>query len=173
MDRRNVHISVTVPAVRRFHLIALETFGPVTYIGQGICFGTVRERRRLQMVKSVSIAELCAEHAVLATELVALDRRVQTSSSASLEDTQYYGITRSAVASIAEADILWLQLDDILSRQDEIVVALINQAVGNTGELRDKGHILATLLRTNGPAGNDLAQALSLSLVRDIITLFP
>jgi hypothetical protein len=125
------------------------------------------------MVKSVSIAELCAEHAVLATELVALDRRVQASSSASLEDTQYTGITRSAVASITEADILWLQLDDILSRQDEIVVALIDQAVSNTGELRDKGQILATLLRTNGPAGNDLAQALSLSLVRDIITLFP
>ena len=88
MDRRNVHISVTLTAVRRFHLIALETFGPVTYIGQGNCFGTVRERRRLQMVKSVSIAELCAEHAVLATELVALDRRVQASSSASLEDTR-------------------------------------------------------------------------------------
>jgi hypothetical protein len=125
------------------------------------------------MVKSVSIAELCADHAVLATELVALDRRVQASSSASLEDTQYYGITRSAVASITEADILWLQLDDILSRQDEIVVALIDQAVSNTGELRDKGQILATLLRANGAAGNDLAQALSLSLVRDIITLFP
>ena len=125
------------------------------------------------MVKSVSIAELCAEHAVLATELVDLDRRVQASSSASLEDTQYYGITRSAVASITEADILWLQLDDILSRQDEIVVALIDRAVSNTGELRDKGQILATLLRTNGAAGNDLAQALSLSLVRDIITLFP
>ena len=125
------------------------------------------------MVKSVSIAELCADHAVLATELVDLDRRVQASSSASLEDTQYYGITRSAVASITEADILWLQLDDILSRQDEIVVALIDQAVSNTGELRDKGQILATLLRANGAAGNDLAQALSLSLVRDIITLFP
>ena len=125
------------------------------------------------MVKSVSIAELCADHAVLATELVDLDRRVQASSSASLEDTQYYGITRSAVASIAEADILWLRLDDILSRQDEIVVALIDRAVSNTGELRDKGQILATLLRTNGAAGNDLAQALSLSLVRDIITLFP
>jgi hypothetical protein len=125
------------------------------------------------MVKGVSIAELCAEHAVLATELVDLDRRVQASSSASLEDTQYYGITRSAVASITEVDILWLQLDGILSRQDEIVVALIDQAVSNTGELRDKGQILATLLRTNGPAGNDLAQALSLSLVRDIITLFP
>ena len=97
------------------------------------------------MVKSVSIAELCADHAVLATELVDLDRRVQASSSASLEDTQYYGITRSAVASITEADILWLQLDDILSRQDEIVVALIDQAVSNTGELRDKGQILATL----------------------------
>ena len=125
------------------------------------------------MVKNVSIAELCADHAVLATELVDLDRRVQASSSASLEDTQYYGITRSAVASITEADILWLQLDDILSRQDEIVVALIDQAVSNTGELRDKGQILATLLRANGAAGNDLAQALSLSLVRDIITLFP
>jgi hypothetical protein len=125
------------------------------------------------MVKSVSIAELCADHAVLATELVALDRRVQASSSASLEDTQYYGITRSAVASITEADILWLQLDDILSRQDEIVVALIDRAVSNVGELRDKGQILATLLRANGAAGNDLAQALSLSLVRDIITLFP
>jgi hypothetical protein len=125
------------------------------------------------MARSVSIAELCADHAVLATELVALDRRVQASSGASLEDTQYYGITRSAVASITEADILWLQLDDILSRQDEIVVALIDQAVSNTGELRDKGQILATLLRANGAAGNDLAQALSLSLVRDIITLFP
>jgi hypothetical protein len=125
------------------------------------------------MVKSVSIAELCADHAVLATELVDLDRRVQASSSASLEDTQYYGITRSAVASITEADILWLQLDDILSRQDEIVVALIDRAVSNAGELRDKGQILATLLRANGAAGNDLAQALSLSLVRDIITLFP
>jgi hypothetical protein len=125
------------------------------------------------MVKNVSIAELCADHAVLATALVDLDRRVQASSSASLEDTQYYGITRSAVASITEADILWLQLDDILSRQDEIVVALIDQAVSNTDELRDKGQILATLLRANGAAGNDLAQALSLSLVRDIITLFP
>ena len=124
------------------------------------------------MVKSVGIAELCAEHAVLATELVDLDRRVQASSSASLEDTQYYGITRSAVAS-TEADILWLQLDDILSRQDEIVVALIDRAVSNAGELRDKGQILATLLRANGAAGNDLAQALSLSLVCDIITLFP
>jgi hypothetical protein len=124
------------------------------------------------MVKSVGIAELCADHAVLATELVDLDRRVQASSSASLEDTQYYGITRSAVAS-TEADILWLQLDDILSRQDEIVVALIDRAVSNAGELRDKGQILATLLRANGAAGNDLAQALSLSLVRDIITLFP
>ena len=124
------------------------------------------------MVKGVSIAELCADHAVLATALVALDRRVQASGSASLEGTQYYGITRSAVAS-TEADILWLQLDDILSRQDEIVVALIDRAVGNTGELRDKGRILATLLRANGAAGNDLAQALSLSLVRDIITLFP
>jgi hypothetical protein len=124
------------------------------------------------MVKSVGIAELCADHAVLATELVDLDRRVQALSSASLEDTQYYGITRSAVAS-TEADILWLQLDDILSRQDEIVVALIDRAVSNAGELRDKGQILATLLRANGAAGNDLAQALSLSLVRDIITLFP
>jgi hypothetical protein len=125
------------------------------------------------MVKSVCIAELCADHAVLATELVALDRRVQASSNASLEDTQYYGITRSAVASITEADILWLQIDDILSRQDEIVVALIDQAVSNTGELRDKGQVLATLLWADGAAGNDLAQALSLSLVRDIITLFP
>ncbi len=124
------------------------------------------------MVKSVGIAELCADHAVLATELVDLDRRVQASSSAFLEDTQYYGITRSAVAS-TEADILWLQIDDILSRQDEIVVALIDRAVSNAGELRDKGQILATLLRANGAAGNDLAQALSLSLVRDIITLFP
>jgi hypothetical protein len=125
------------------------------------------------MVESVSIAELCAEHAVLATELVDLDRRVQASSSASLEDTQYHAIARSAVASIAEADILWTQIDDILSRQDAIIVALIDRAVSDTGELRDKGQILATLLRTNGPAGNDLGQALSLSLVRDIITLFP
>jgi hypothetical protein len=125
------------------------------------------------MVESVSIAELFAEHAVLATELVDLDRRVQASSSASLEDTQYHAITRSAVASIAEADILWMQIDDILSRQDAIIVGLIDRAVSDIGELRDKGQILATLLRTNGPAGNDLAQALSLSLVRDIITLFP
>ena len=125
------------------------------------------------MVESVSIAELYAEHAVLATELVDLDRRVQASSSTSLEDTQYHAITRSAVASITEEDILWMRLDDILCRQDAIVVALIDRAVSDTGELRDKGRILATLLRTNGPAGNDLAQALSLSLVRDIITLFP
>ena len=42
----------------------------------------------------------------------------------------------------SEADILWLQLDDILSRQDEIVVALIDRAVSNAGELRDKGQFL-------------------------------
>jgi hypothetical protein len=125
------------------------------------------------MVESVSIAELCAEHAVLATELVDLDRRVQASSSASLENRQYHAITRPAIASITEADILWMRLEDILSRQDAIIVALIDRAVSDTGELGDKGRILATLLRTNGPAGSDLAQALSLSLVRDIITLFP
>jgi hypothetical protein len=125
------------------------------------------------MVESVSIAELCAEHAVLATELVDLDRRVQASSSASLENTQYHAITRPAIASITEVDILWMRLEDILTRQDAIIVALIDRAVSDTGELGDKGRILTTLLRTNGPAGNDLAQALSLSLVRDIITLFP
>ena len=125
------------------------------------------------MVESVSIAELCAEHAVLATELVDLDRRVQASSSASLENTQYHAITRPAIALITEVDILWMRLEDILTRQDAIIVALIDRAVSDTGELRDKGRIFATLLRANGPAGNDLTQALSLSLVRDIITLFP
>lgn len=124
------------------------------------------------MGASVSIAELCAEHAGLATELVDLDRRIQASSGASLEGAQYDAITRSAVASATEADILWLQLDDILNRQNAIVVALIDQAVSNTGELRDKGQILATLLWTNRPMEGDLTQALSLSLVRDIITLF-
>ena len=110
------------------------------------------------MVKSVSIAELCAEHAVLATELVDLDRRVQASSSASLEDTQYYGITRSAVAS-TEADILWLQLDDILSRQDEIVVALIDRAVSDTGELRDKGRILCHVAAGQRSGGKRLSSS--------------
>jgi predicted DNA-binding ribbon-helix-helix protein len=125
------------------------------------------------MEGSASIAELSAEHAVLATELVHLDRHIQVLSRASLEGTRYDAITRSAVASITKADILWLQLDDILNRRNAIVVALIAQAASNTGELRDKGQILATLLRANRPTENDLTQALSLSLVRDIITLFP
>jgi hypothetical protein len=125
------------------------------------------------MEGSVSIAVLCAEHAVLATELVDLDRRIQALSGTYLEGTPYDAITRSAVASITKADILWLQLDDILRRQDAIVVALIDQAASNTGELRDKGQTFAALLRTNRPMESDLAQALSLSLVRDIITLFP
>jgi hypothetical protein len=125
------------------------------------------------MEGSASIAELSAEHAVLATELVDLDRHIQVLSRASLEGIRYDAITRSAVASITKADILWLQLDDILNRRNAIVVALIAQAASNTGELRDKGQILATLLRANRPTENDLTQALSLSLVRDIITLFP
>jgi hypothetical protein len=125
------------------------------------------------MEGSVSIAELCAEHALLAAELVDLDRRIQALSRASLTGTRYNATTRSADASIAKADILWLQLNNILSRQNAVVVSLIDQAAGNTGELRDKGQILATLLRTNKPTEGDLAQALSLSLVGDIITLFP
>jgi hypothetical protein len=127
----------------------------------------------IHMGGTLSIAELCAEYAALATALVDLDRRIQALSRASLEDTRCDAITLSAVASIAQADDLWAQLDDILSRQNAIVVALIDQAVGNARELRDKGQILAMLLQTNRPTKDDLADALSLSLVRDIMSLFP
>jgi hypothetical protein len=118
----------------------------------------------------VGIAELCAEHAVLAAEVVDLDRRIQALSKASPE--RYDTTSRSEFASSAKADILWLQLDDILNRQNVIVVELVDQVAGNAGELRDKGQTLATLLRTNRATENDLTRALSLSVVRDIMNLF-
>ena len=69
--------------------------------------------------------------------------------------------------------MLWMQVDDIVTRQTAIGIALTDKTASNVAELRDKGQILGTFLRTYGQVENDLVQAVSLSLVRDIMTLFP
>ena|ERR1700761_4270428 len=125
------------------------------------------------MAKSFGIAELCAEYAMLATERADLDRCIQELEPKDFIDTVSGAIPLSAANSFAGTEMLWVRLEDVLTQQTAVVGALINQEVSDTGELRDKARILAKVLQDTGPTEADLAQPLSLSLVRDIITLFP
>ena len=125
------------------------------------------------MFKGIGVAELCTEYAMLAIERADLDRRIEESGPTTLMDTVSSATPLSAADAIARAEILWMRLEDVLTQQTAVVRALIAQAVSDAGGLRDKARILARVLQDTGPTEADLAQPLSLSLVRDIITLFP
>lgn len=125
------------------------------------------------MSKSISIAELCAEYAMLASERADLDRRIEELGPTTLIDRVASATMLSAADTAARTDMLWMQLEDVLTQQTAVVGALINQVVDDTGGLRDKAQILAKELQDTRSTEAELAQSLCLSLVRDIMTLFP